>query len=470
MKKRVLAWIVAVAIAVIGVTPMLSFAAGTDDNLTVSVDITKLATTTSPVSAETLQAHAIRDNYQIGNQENVPTLYTIGGYTPSYITYKLTADEGKLLAGGSLTIVGKICDYAPNENLFGVFVTDEEPDGANLADQRDSAVNFQSAADETMPTTGEYTDEHKFDLTAAMKDKKEVYVTIYQMTTGSPEWIGYRSIDLVANQKVDPNYTAPVEDLHIAVDITDFGAQEAVTAEQLGALEIRNNYMTTVRTNEEDQSTFSVLHTKDGYAPSYIMYKLTAQQGQELNTGKLTVTGLICDYNELDNKFGVFVSDTRLSAEDAQNLANQSESAIVFWDATEGTMPEPGSYDDVHEFDLTDAIKGKKEAYVIIYQMTSGPPEWIGYTGIDLLATQAAEGTNDMSSDNTSSDDTSSDGTGSSGETPGNTSSTSSDNNKDDKLPETGVAVPVAVVVTMLISGVAVVILKKKERLVINDC
>ena len=457
MKKRVLACIVAAALAITGITPMLSFAADTDDKLTVSVDITKLETTAGPVSAEMLQAHAVKDNYQIGKQGDVPTLYTKGGYTPSYITYKLTAEKGKLFADGALTIIGKICDHTPNENLFGVFVTDEEPDGANLADQKDSAINFQSAADGTMPTTGEYTDEHKFDLTAAMKDKKEVYVTIYQMTTGSPEWIGYRSIDLVANQKADPNYTAPIEDLHIAVDITDFGALETVTAEQLGAIEIKNNYKTTVRTNEEDQSTFSVLHTKEGYMPSYIMYKLTAQQGQELNTGKLTVTGLICDYNELDNKFGVFVSDTRLSAEDAQNLASQSESAITFWDATEGTMPEPGSYDDVHEFNLTNAIKGKKEAYVIIYQMTSGPPEWIGYTGIDLLATQAAEGTNNTSSGNGS------EGTDSSNETPGNTSSVSSDNSKDDNSAETGVAVPVVMTVIMLFSGAAVVVLKKRN-------
>lgn len=456
MKKRVLAWIVAVALAITGITPMLSFAADTEDSLTVSVDITKLATTSGPVPAETLKAHAIKNNYQIGNQGDTPTLYTIGGYTPSYITYKLTAEKGKIFSGGSLTIVGKICDYASNENLFGVFVTDAEPDGANLANESESAINFQNAAEDTMPTSGEYTDEHKFDLTAAMKDKKEVYVTIYQMTTGSPEWIGYRSIDLVADQMADPNYTAPIEDLHIAVDITDFGALDTVTAEQLGAIEIRNNYKTTVRTRDEDQSTFSVLHTKDGYMPSYIMYKLTAQQGQELNTGKLTVTGLICDYNDLDNKFGVFVTDTRLSAEDAQNLANQSESAVAFWDATEGTMPDPGTYDDPHEFDLTAAIKGKKEVYVIIYQMTSGPPEWIGYTNIDLLATQAAEGTSNASSDSNSSENNNSK------ETSDNNSSVPSNSIKDDSPAETGVALPLTVVIIMLFAGVTVAVLKKR--------
>lgn len=461
MKKRVLAWIAAITLAITSVTPMLSFAADTDDNLTVSVDITKLAITSDPVPAETLKAHAVKSNYQIGNQGDTPTLYTISGYTPSYITYKLTAEKGKLFSGGSLTIVGKICDYASNENLFGVFVTDTEPDGANLADESESAIDFQNAAEDTMPASGEYTDEHKFDLTAAMKDKKEVYVTIYQMTTGSPEWIGYRSIDLVANQTADPNYTAPIEDLHIAVDITDFGALDTVTAEQLGAIEIRNNYKTTVRTREEDQSTFSVLHTKDGYMPSYIMYQLTAQQGQELNTGKLTVTGLICDYNDLDNKFGVFVSDTRLSAEDAQNLAGQAESAIAFWDATEGTMPDPGTYDDPHEFDLTDAIKGKKEVYVIIYQMTSGPPEWIGYTNIDLLATQAAEGTNNSSSDSNSSEKTPSENN-SSKEPSDSQSSVPSDSVKDDKPAETGVALPIATIIIMLFAGAAVIILKKR--------
>ena len=118
MKKRVLAWIAAITLAITSVTPMLSFAADTDDNLTVSVDITKLATTSDPVPAETLKAHAVKSNYQIGNQGDTPTLYTISGYTPSYITYKLTAEKGKLFSGGSLTIVGKICDYASNENLF----------------------------------------------------------------------------------------------------------------------------------------------------------------------------------------------------------------------------------------------------------------------------------------------------------------------------------------------------------------
>ena len=406
MKKHIslIAWIVALAIVVTGFGSVIAFAAEANDNLIVSVDITNLSTTGGPVPAETLKAYAVKNNYQIGNQGGVPTLYTKDGYVPSYITYKLTADEGKIFSDGTLTITGKICDYIPNQNLFGVFVTDEQPDGDNLADESGSAIVFQNAADDTMATSGEYTDEHSFDLTAAMKDKKEVYVTIFQMTTGSPEWIGYRSIELKANQASDPNYTAAAEDIHISVDITGFGALDTVTAEQLGAIEIRNNYITTVRTRDDDGTTFSVLHTKDGYMPSYIMYKLTAEQGQELNTGKLTITGLICDYNDLDNKFGVFVSDTRLSAEEAQDLASQSESAVVFWDATEDTMPAPGTYDDKHEFDLTNAIKGKKEAYVIIYQMTSGPPEWIGYTNIDLLATQVVGGTNVVTpaDDNTS--------------------------------------------------------------------
>lgn len=217
--KKMLAILAAIAVAA-ALFGISAFADGqvltrSDDGLTVTVDFTALADTAKAkgaVKAEDIGAIDIDDNYQIAQNDGTNVLFTIDGFNPAWIIYKVSAPAGKSLDTLKLTITGRICDFGPNSNAFAVFAKPEAFSGSGsecelnqiaaqerTADQWESyAIYVQQANLGTMATWDSVETVHEFDLTEAAKGNTEMYVAIYQLTTGSPEWIEYRGLKLEA--------------------------------------------------------------------------------------------------------------------------------------------------------------------------------------------------------------------------------------------------------------------------------
>ena len=215
MKKLITFSLVALAMSVL--LGILSFAAPvtkSEDGLTIEVDFSAMAETggvKGAVTAESIGAIDVDDNYQIKVNDGV-VLMTIDGYNPAWAVYKLAAPEGQLLDTARITIGGRIWDYAPNANAFAVFAKATSFSGSGnecelnmieaqnrgTGDWEDYAVTVQQAQHNTMNTNDNIDSVLSVDLTAAAKGNAELYVAIFQLTTGSPEWIELKSLKLEA--------------------------------------------------------------------------------------------------------------------------------------------------------------------------------------------------------------------------------------------------------------------------------
>ena len=237
--KKIIAIIAAIAMAA-ALFSVLSFADGqvltvSDDGLTVTVDFTAMADTgkvKGAVKAADIGAIDIDDNYQIGFNDERNVLFTVDGYNPAWIIYKISAPAGQVLDTLKLTVMGRICDFAPNANAFAVFAKPEAFSGSGndcelnmiaaqdrtASDWESYAIYVQQANLGTMETWDSIDSNHEFDLTSAAKGNAEMYVAIYQLTTGSPEWIEYRGLKFEATAVADQPQSSEIIAHHGSFD------------------------------------------------------------------------------------------------------------------------------------------------------------------------------------------------------------------------------------------------------------
>ena len=193
-----------------------------EDGLTKTVNFNALDNTNrvkGALSAEAIGAIDIDNNYQIGFNDDQSVLMTIDGYDPTWVIYKVEAPAGKTLETLKLTITGRIYDYAPNANAFAVFAKAEPFSGSgsdcelnSIEAQNRGANDWEDycvyhAQANVADAKGVFATEHgidtvhELDLSEVAKDQSVIYVAIFQLTTGSPEWIEYKNLTLAATAK-----------------------------------------------------------------------------------------------------------------------------------------------------------------------------------------------------------------------------------------------------------------------------
>mgnify|MGYP000849595137 CR=1 FL=1 len=435
--KRLLVICLAIVLVTAGASAMMMPVFAVEEGPSVTLDFTAMPITAT-VTVEMVGAVDISTNYQIASQESLNMMHTIGGYTPTWVTWKLTAPAGKQFTDADLQIIGRICDFTPNENLFGVFVYDAQPVGGELGGKGAEAVHFENAYDGTMATSGNYSDVHDFDLSAKVAGKTEVYVTVFQMTTGHPAWIGYTNLSITSEVEDIPVPALVISEdgLNLDIDFTVMPITATVTAEMVGAVDISTNYQIA------SQESLNMMHTIGGYTPTWVTWKLTAPAGKQFTDADLQIIGRICDFTPNENLFGVFVYDAQPVGGE---LGGKGAEAVHFENAYDGTMATSGNYSDVHDFDLSAKVAGKTEVYVTVFQMTTGHPAWIGYTNLSI--TSEVEDIPEVTEEPSPTEEPDPTGTVS---------------EPDDESPETGDSFPMMQIL-LSAGAVAVTILKKRK-------
>lgn len=158
----------------------------------------------------------------------------------------------------------------------------------------------------------------------------------------------------------------------VAVDYTKLQTLGVVDAQALGAEAAAN-----LQVGKPDGTDVNVIYAKDGYKPTYAVYKVMAEEGKTFQNLKLDLVGRVCDFGASDpNIFRVFIAD----------------SAAIDWSSTAAYTQETntnGSFDQTFSYDLSAAAAGKSIVYVAFYLESHASPEWMALKSLRISGKQA---------------------------------------------------------------------------------
>lgn len=123
--------------------------------------------------------------------------------TPSYLIYRISADEGNVLSALTIKSFASINDFSvdgapPAGNEFGIYV--------NTTDSFD--FSSDTPVDGASGMVGKKN--HSWKLDKYVSGKKEVFVCIYFLNnSGFTDWVRFYSLDFSAEQRSDTPETEP---------------------------------------------------------------------------------------------------------------------------------------------------------------------------------------------------------------------------------------------------------------------
>jgi len=159
------------------------------------------------------------------------------------------------------------------------------------------------------------------------------------------------------------------------VDFACMDATTELTADDIGAYAIENVKVA------EFNAEGNILAAKENGKPSYVIYKLSASEGNTLSSLMFKSYASVNDWGDKDagldkvgNKFAIYVNTTG-------EFNPETDTALK-----EGMVGKMN-----HKWDLTDAVKGQSEVYVCVYFLNnSNFVDWVRFYSFDLTAEEAA--------------------------------------------------------------------------------
>ena len=165
------------------------------------------------------------------------------------------------------------------------------------------------------------------------------------------------------------------EALRHYVDFAGMDATTELTADDIGAYAIENVKVA------EFNAEGNILAAKENGKPSYVIYKLSASEGNTLSSLMFKSYASVNDFgnkeaglDKVGNKFGIYVNTTG-------EFNPETDTALK-----EGMVGKMN-----HKWDLTDAVKGQSEVYVCVYFLNNSDfVDWVRFYSFDLTAEEAA--------------------------------------------------------------------------------
>lgn len=159
------------------------------------------------------------------------------------------------------------------------------------------------------------------------------------------------------------------------VDFAGMDATTELTADDIGAYAIENVKVA------EFNAEGNILAAKENGKPSYVIYKLSASEGNTLSSLLIKSYASVNDWGDKDagldkvgNKFAIYVNTTG-------EFNPETDTALK-----EGMVGKMN-----HKWDLTDAVKGQNEVFVCIYFLNNSAfVDWVRFYSFDIAAEEAA--------------------------------------------------------------------------------
>ena len=165
------------------------------------------------------------------------------------------------------------------------------------------------------------------------------------------------------------------EALRHYVDFAGMEPTQELAADDISAYAVENVMIA------EFNSEGNILAAKENGKPSYVIYKLSASEGNTLSSLLIKSYASVNDWGDKEagldkvgNKFAIYVNTTG-------EFNPETDTAVK-----EGMVGKMN-----HKWDLTDAVKGQSEVYVCVYFLNNSEfVDWVRFYSFDLTAEEAA--------------------------------------------------------------------------------